>query len=183
MDLLSFALALVAVFGVVSLAVWWFRRKKLADDELPWELSKRRAPTRDEPTQSPPAEEAIPAELQPAVRKLRSDMPMVVAATAQELGRSNHPAAVGLLIPVLENNQRSVQFAVFEALLALRAHSVLPLRAASATTTDAGRRSLIALILDQIARVERGEAPVPTEEILSMSDAQVRQLTSDLRRN
>src|SRR5262249_37613180 len=158
-----------------------------ADDELDWEAKaamrqlSQPAPSTKWPGYVPP-EKVIANELQPSVRKLQSGMPMVVAAGAEELGRSNHPDAVGPLIGVLGLEQRSVRFAVFEALIALRAHSAGPLQKTAATHSDATVRALAGRILGQIKRIEQGAAPLPVEDLLVLSDGQLAEVARDMDR-
>lgn len=181
MDYLFLALG---AFALVSLAVWWFWRTPLPDDGLPWEAEARKKQSSSAARQPPPPpEEVVPEALRPSLRKLRSDMPMVARAGAEELGRSDHPDAVGFLVRSLGFGQRSVLFAVCEALVALRAHSAGPLRQAADAHPDPDVRHRAGLLLGEIERTERGEPPTPVEDLLPLSDDERDEMARDLTRD
>jgi hypothetical protein len=135
-----------------------------------------------EPPPPPRLEDLVGPELRPLVRKLSHEMPMVAAQAARALGESGRPDAVLPLIRTLGNQQRSLRFAVVEALLKLGSHSVGPLREALKQERDPELWQLTALILIQLARMAKGLEPAPVEILLEPPPELLDEMARDLMR-
>jgi HEAT repeat protein len=134
----------------------------------------------DEAPAPPPWEDLVDPSLKPLVRQLSNDMPLVVAPAAKALGASGHADAVRPLLSILGIEQRSVRFAVVDALVALVPLSVIPLQEALASERDANQRQLMTLILGQLERQAKGLELVPTSELLAPSKKLLDEMARDL---
>jgi HEAT repeat protein len=105
-----------------------------------------------------------------------------MADAARALGKKGHPDAAGPLIHALKEEQRSVRFAVIEALLALGPLSVGPLKDALAKEHKPELKKLMVRVLEEIERQAEGLEPTPTKELLEMSAEMLDSLVADLSR-
>jgi hypothetical protein len=135
------------------------------------------------PAPPPPRwEDIVDPSLRPLVRDLSSDLPFRVADAARALGKTGHPDAVGPLIRILRVEQRSVRFAVVEALWALGPLSVGPLKEALAKAHELELKPLLVLVLEESERRAAGLEPKPTAELLEMSAEMLDSFADDLTR-
>ena len=109
-------------------------------------------------------------------------MPLVVANAAKALGETGNPAAAPALVRVLGQQQRSVRFAVVDALLALGPVTAAPVREALGKEGDQAARWDMELVLAELASRAAGRPPTPTGDLLEMSPELLEQMTRDAGR-
>jgi HEAT repeat protein len=129
-----------------------------------------------------PPEDLVAPELRPLVRQLSSELPFAVARAARELGKKGHADAVVPLIRQLGTKQRSILFAVFEALIALGSPSIGPLLEALQTERDPVVRERMALLLDQLERLAKGLPLVPTSDLFPLPSGIVDEISREFNR-
>jgi hypothetical protein len=96
-------------------------------------------------------------------------MPQVVAEGAKELGESGHPYAAVPLIGALSCGQRSVIFAVVEALVRLGSPAAAPLEEALERERNPEQRALLGRVRDQLGRQAKGLELAPTDDVVGAS--------------
>jgi hypothetical protein len=110
-------------------------------------------------------------------------MPQVVAEGARELGESGHADAVVPLIRALSSEQRSVRFAVVEAMLRLGSLCIAPLQAALDKERGPEQRELLGRLREQLDNKAKGLAPAPVGDIVGSSSKFVDEVARDWSSN
>jgi hypothetical protein len=152
---------------------------------LSWRFRGDPSTARNQGTAAQPQrhlEDGVDPRLRPLVRQLSHDMPLVIARAAKALGESGHPDAVLPLIRALAIRQRSVHFAVVDALLALGSLTVDALQEARDKEPDPELQKLMTMILEQLKRIATGLAPVQTGVILERPPELIDEMIRDLMR-